>query len=350
MGRLPVHLTIDVEAAEARRKGGRVVPPLGYASRVWGRFENQTEELGLKRLARDLRARNLVGTFYVEALGARYFGLEGLRGIVACLLEHGQDVQLHLHPTQRQPEALLRGEVPSSDDVGDYSRAEQAALLREGLDILVEAGVPRANLVAFRAGNFGASNTTWDACRDAGLRLSSNYDPGYFEVSCAMRHERARPDLFEPVAGFIELPISCVRTSTGRLRHLQITALSARELVRSLEAMRARNFAAATLVSHSFELYNIADPAGLRGFPSRVNEGRWGALLAFLESHAADYPTESALGLVRRLGDGPLRLEGAPEVPRTALHHEVARLGEQLIKRVETRFPLLFQALPRSRA
>jgi hypothetical protein len=344
MASLPVHLTIDVENAEARRRGDEVRAPLGYGPRVWGRFRNRRDELGIRRLARDLSSRGLVATFYVEPLGARHFGADGLREVVACLLEHEQDVQLHLHPTQRDPEALLRGDRPPPDDMHAYPRDAQRALLREGLDRLVDAGVPRARLVAFRAGNFGANNETWLACRDEGLRLSSNYDPGYFDVSCAMRHEAARPDLFEPVEGLLELPISCVRTALGGLRHLQLTALSAGEIRFALERMRAASYAAATLVSHSFELYAITDRDGHEGRPIAVNERRWRALLDFLAANASGFPTETAHALVERalacrsfqalVPDGP-----APPPPKTPPHLEALRFVEQAVKRVEPRLP-----------
>jgi hypothetical protein len=348
MGTLPVHLTIDVENAEARRRGGEVRPPLGYDARVWGRFRNCREELGLRRLARDLASRGLVATFYVEPLGARYFGEDGLREVVACLRDHGQDVQLHLHPTQRDPEALLRGERPPADDMHAYPREAQRALLHEGFDLLVRAGVPRDHLVAFRAGNFGANNETWHACKEAGLRLSSNFDPGYFDVSCAMRHEDARPDLFAPIEGLLELPIACVRTVRGSLRHLQLTALSAAELRAALERMREAGYAAATIVSHSFELYTIADRDGHEGVPSAVNARRWEALLDFLAAHARVYPTESARGLVERLGTAPLTLGPMPAVPRTPPHLELLRFAEQAQKRLEPRLPAWLARLGRS--
>jgi hypothetical protein len=344
MGILPVHLTIDVEAAEARRRRGLLVPPLGYEPRVWGRFRNQNDELGLRRLARDLKSRRLKATFYVEPLGARYFGLEGLRAIVACLYEHGQDVQLHLHPTQRDPEALLRGDPAPDDNMSAYPVEEQQQMLREGADMLVDAGVPRERLVAFRAGNFGASNDTWHACRAAGFRLSSNYDPGYFDVACSMRHDAARPDLFEPVEGLLELPISCVRTSRGGLRHLQVTALSALEMLAALEAMRACHYAAATIVSHSFELYSIVDRDGTKGKPSLVNAWRWRRLLEFLERYADRFRTETAFDLVERIGNhGPV-LEVEPPVPHTPPLYELLRFGEQALKRIEPWMPL---SLPR---
>ncbi len=340
MGILPVHLTIDVEAAEARRRRGLLVPPLGYEPRVWGRFANQRDDLGLRRLALDLERRRLKATFYVEPLGSRYFGADGLRSIVSCLLEHGQDVQLHLHPTQRDPEALLRGDTPPPDNMSEYPVEEQQSLVEEGISLLVDAGVPKERLVAFRAGNFGASNDTWHACKAAGMRLSSNYNPGYFDVACSMQHDAARPDLFEAVDGLLELPISCVRTMTGSLRHLQLTAMSSFEMLAALEAMRVEHYAAATIVSHSFELYTIDDRDGRKGTPSLVNFYRWTRLLDFLERFGDKFRTETAFDLVERVGPRPLVLEAQPGVPTTPRMFEIMRFGEQAAKRIERFLPL----------
>jgi len=77
----------------------------------------------------------------------------------------------HTHPCQKRAEWATRKEEALSDNMHAYSIEEQAALLAEGLDRLVAAGVPRERLLAFRAGNFGASNETWCAMAKVGLRF-----------------------------------------------------------------------------------------------------------------------------------------------------------------------------------
>ena len=63
-------------------------------------------------------------------------------------------------------------------------------------DLLSEAGVPRESIRSYRAGNFGASNLTWQAMAQAGLTLSSNYNPCYFDINCEMRSPDALAGLF----------------------------------------------------------------------------------------------------------------------------------------------------------
>ena len=54
--RTRVFITVDVECAEERRRGSRVQPTQGWDLRVWGRFQNQREELGIRRIMNDLEA------------------------------------------------------------------------------------------------------------------------------------------------------------------------------------------------------------------------------------------------------------------------------------------------------
>src|SRR4029078_1736450 len=95
-----VYLTVDVECAEERVRKGRVSPTLGYDLRVWGRFSNQSEDLGIPLILRELGRTGHQATFFVQRLGARRFGEDGLRQLVKRLVDDGQDVQLHTHPIQ----------------------------------------------------------------------------------------------------------------------------------------------------------------------------------------------------------------------------------------------------------
>ena len=112
--------------------------------------------------------------------------------------------------------------------------AASAASLADGgpIDLLTEAGVPRDSIRSYRAGNFGASNLTWRAMAGAGLTLSSNYNPCYFDLHCAMRSDKALAGLFPTeVDGVWELPITNFRQPNGGHRHLQAgVARSARFL------------------------------------------------------------------------------------------------------------------------
>ncbi len=345
MDRTRVYFTVDVEGAEERVVRGRALPPQGYDLRVWCRFRNRQDELGLGLITRELDAFGFKGTFFTEVFGSYFFGMAGLRAIAARLRDGGHDVQLHTHPIQRNAGFRSKGDEPAPDDLAAYDVDAQTALVREGIDLLVRAGVPKDDVVSLRAGNFGASNETWEAMRRAGLALSSNYNPCYFDKRCAMRSDSARAGLFEAASGVWELPITNFREASGAPRHLQITAVSSDELHAAMIDARAEGVREVCIVTHSFEFCHIDSIAERRGRPNTVNVHRLKSLCRFLADHERDFEVDTCGALARRLARGDER--ASPTTPREwpAAHasHRAKRLVEQAFKRIEARVPF---ALP----
>jgi hypothetical protein len=338
--RTRVYITVDVECAEERGRGPGATPVQGWDVRVWGRFANQHRELGIRLIMDELEEHGHRGTFFVEALGSRYFGLDGLRDTCTTLRARGHDVQLHTHPVQIHADWRTRGEEPAPDDIGAYGRAEQARLLRDGLGRLAECGVPRDELVAFRAGNYGANNDTWLAMKEAGLCLSSNYNPCYFDKNCKMRAPGAAAGLFEATSGVWELPISNMRERGGAHRHTQITAISSAEMRDYLTQAHALGLGEVTIVTHSFELYHVDSIADRRGRVNRVNHGRMRALARFLADNRDRFEVDTCGDLGRRLRAGKEAPRRVEEMPRGRDLLKVRRLVEQAYKRLEARVPL----------
>jgi hypothetical protein len=286
-------------------------------------------------LMEELERYGFRGTFFLEPLGAHFFGRPGLAEVAQALVGRGHDVQLHTHPIQRDAAFRSSRKAPVSDDIGAYGVDEQVALLNEGRDELVRAGVPRASLRGFRAGNFGAANSTWTALARAGFVVSSNYDPGYFDQRCMMRYERASSGLFQsPEPGVYELSVTCFREG-NHFRHLQITAVSSREMRDVLWQCRALGIHDVTIVTHSFELYFIDDAAKRRGRPNERNRERFRDVLAFLAAYPHDFEVDTVGALAARL-PLPLR-EPSARYPRGRLGLRALRTVEQLQKRVAAR-------------
>jgi hypothetical protein len=334
-----VYITVDVECAEERVIRGQLWPPLGYDLRVWGRFANQSDEIGVPLIMRELEAAGLRGTFFVEPLGARHFGVDGLAAVCRAMRARGHDVQLHAHPVQQRPDFRSTGATPPADDMHAYSVDEQAALLQQGIDILVEAGVPRAELRAFRAGNFGADERTWEAMARVGLNLSSNLNPSYSRRNCHIPW-RDNPRLFDTGKGVFELPVSNFTDGHGHFRHLQIMAVSLAEMKDYLRQARTLGIHEVVLFTHSFELYYIDDLANKQARVSAINVARLRGLCRFLQEHGDDFEVDTMGALAGRLADGreQAALSSPSPLPRTRRIYRYGRMIEQLFKRVESGF------------
>jgi hypothetical protein len=206
--------------------------------------------------------------------------------------------------------------------------------LQRGLGILEEAGVPRAEVRAFRAGNFGADERTWEAMARCGLTVSSNLNPNYSRRNCKIPWT-GNPSLFDTGKGVFELPLSCFSDGNGGFRHLQIMAVSLAEMKDYLMQARALGIAEVTLFTHSFEFFYIEDLAQRRAALSKINVARLRGLAQFLRAHADEFEVETVGELARR---GPAPSPAPRALPKPKRLHELGRMLEQLRKRVESGF------------
>lgn len=190
--------------------------------------------------------------FFVDPMPALLWGVGAIAEIVEPILARGHDVQLHLH-TEWLEFAGQASPLPgrTGRNLADFSFEEQVELIAFARDTLMKAGA--AAPVAFRAGNYGADDNTLRALREVGIGCDTSYPPGIPHSACAISlGSEARLPLDH--LGTLEVPVGAVRSFGGSLRHAQITALSAWELLAALRYSRARAISEFTIVSHSFEL------------------------------------------------------------------------------------------------
>ncbi len=338
-----VYFTVDVECSEERLIGSRLQPAMGYDLRMWARFANRESPLGIERIMNELEACGFRGTFYTEAIGAETFGLDGLRKVCTQLLDRGHDVQLHLHPNLREPNWHSKKAEQPDDNIASYPPETQVRLLKEGIDILASAGVPRADILSYRAGNFGASNETWHAMREAGLVLSSNDNAFYRDKDCEIDYPEGGSDLYAtPAKEVWELPISNFLQPNGGFRHLQITATSLEEMKETLIQSRRLGIKHVTFVTHSFEFSCIDSAEDKLGHPNYVNLHRLRGLLRFLRDNPNDFEVDTAGALAKRLKNKgeQFALSGLQSYPQEKKRHYYRRLIEQGIKRIGTRIAI----------
>jgi hypothetical protein len=260
-----------------------------------------------------LRDHGLKACFFVDPMPALVYGLEPIRRMVEPILAAGQEVQLHLHPVwQSVAEGVAEG---ARFELTCFDAEDQLDLIETARDLLIEAGAPPP--IAFRAGGYAADVRTLAALTQAGLRFDTSHNGSHHPDPSALPLE---PDLIGPadLGGLIEVPVTQIGDAPGRLRHLQLCAVSAEEIEAAFRHALRREHPLVTLVSHSFEL---ASRDGRR--PNRTLCRRFERLCAFLADHKAILPTAHFTDL------GPLchDAEGGPLPPQP--WRRARRLAEQ---------------------
>lgn len=193
--------------------------------------------------------------FFVDPMPALVWGVAAIEDIVAPIIAAGQDVQLHCH-TEWLDIAGAANLLPSGrtgKNIADFAFDEQCQLLDYARATLMAAGAPAP--VAFRAGNYGASDDTLRALVAIGMAYDSSHCPALPDGACRIS---LGPEDREPVLhqGLIEVPVGTIGTMTGGQRHAQITALTLAEMLAAICHARDCQRESFTLVSHSFELIN----------------------------------------------------------------------------------------------
>ena len=265
------------------------------------------------QLAR-LAEHGLKACFFVDPMPALVYGLEPVRRMIQPILAAGQEVQLHLHPVwQSAAEGVAEG---AGFELTDFIADDQSDLIETARDLLVEAGAPTP--VAFRAGSYAANADTLAALRESGIRYDSSHNGSHHPNPSDLPLEREAMAPVE-VNGLIEVPVTQIEDAPGRLRHLQLCAVSSEEMEDALAYAAEERHPTVTIVSHGFEL---ASRDGRR--PNRTLCRRFERLCEYLACRRATLPT----AWFTDLGDAPLGREVRPLPARGT--RRARRLAEQL--------------------
>ena len=275
-----VVLTVDTEAsiAGAFRRDEAHAPLIHEP--VAGVVDGKSQGLGF--LVETLTGHGMVATFFVETVHTRYFPDTLMGGYVDRLLRAGQDVQLHLHPGWLSFE---NGKHDHSDLTSDHCHeleaGQLAALIGEGAErIRTWTGVPPSGM---RTGNFSTALSVFAAMGQAGLRHASNI--------CLAVHRPSEPELAvtggaHDFAGIRELPVTCFSdvgpVGRGRLRPMQVTALTAQEQIGLLTAAYDCRNPVVVIVTHPFEFVKKRDFRYTNLRRNRVIQDRFRRLCTFL--------------------------------------------------------------------
>ncbi|HEX7454768.1 MAG TPA: polysaccharide deacetylase [Gallionella sp.] len=279
-------------------------------------------DYGLPFKLQMLADHGLQGVWFVEPLFALRFGTNFLAEIVGMIRQHGQEVQLHMHPEwldEIHP-ALISGVEGKRRLMAEFSVAAQTTLIGKGIELLTQAGAERIN--AFRAGNYGFNLDTLRALAANGILFDSSYNAagGGMESGLNPGSVLTEPMIFE---GVHEYPVTVFQDGTSNLRPTQLTACSWREmeglLWQALETGR-RSF---VIVSHNFELLDSS-----KILPSKIVIDRYERLCRFLSEHRDCFNVRGFNGLT-------------PKVPITRqppLHSSILKTGERMLQQLCSRF------------
>lgn len=245
-----VYLTIDTELSSMHfRRHGHAGLEANFASSILGR--TPMGDYGIIHQMERLDAFGLKGVFFVDPMVALVAGQAMVDRIVHPILDAGHDVQLHAHAEWMgfAPDGPTDGRA--GRNMADFSLEDQVRILEFGIESLLRSGAPMP--VAFRAGNYGANDDTLDALARVGIRYDSSYSPDYDGTDCTISLER-RCALPVEHGAVVEVPVSAIASRGGGLRHAQITALSADEMLAAIDHAAEDGHPSFTIVSHSFEL------------------------------------------------------------------------------------------------
>lgn len=304
-----VFVTTDTELSLGSHKRG-----LDFETNVRRSFFGGDVGYGIDWQARRLREHGLTGVFFVDPVPAALFGDGFLRRVVETVLDHGHEVQLHVH-TEWLP-LIDRSPVAGRTGVnlGDFGLDDQIRLLDFARALLVAAGAPAP--VAFRAGNYGANDDTLAALAALGIAYDSSFNGAFAATNSRISLPADTADAVVH-RGVIEVPVTCFRDWPKGLRHVQLCAVSAAETRAALDHAVASGTRTFTLVSHSFELLSRD-----RLRTNRTTVVRFEAMCDLLAARRDVAPTRGLTGLALEPTPGGALLRMPPL-------KVVARMAEQ---------------------
>lgn len=276
-----VFITFDVECSMGGAWRDASLKPVSPQRAVWGEYGDR--KLGLPLIVEILRASGLAATFFVEAFTDDQGYPNQTEPICKYLLDHGQDVQLHIHPNHNHYGLKQLGQsAPQTDQMADLDPDAQLALLAEGADRIERWTGTRP--VAFRAGNMGASEETLAQFPAAGLSIDSSYTFPYAGGQCRFSAEEPYNgskwygDVLElALSGFYQRRLPGLHP-TKPLDLVGISFEECRDAIRLICGAGAD----AVLILHSFSLFKVRNVQYEGGRPNRIVTRRFRRMCEWL--------------------------------------------------------------------
>ncbi len=297
-----VYITFDVECSMGGAWQNPSLKPVTPARAIWGEYGEQ--RLGLPLIVEILQQYGLAATFFVEAFTDEQGYPGEMERCCVYLLDHGQDVQLHIHPNHKHYGLHQQGQPhPRTDAIADLSAEAQRALLQEGAQRIARwTGRPPA---AFRAGNMAGSEETLKQLETLGILIDSSYTFPYAGGQC--RFDAQKPfNGSRWYGGVLELALSGFHQPNWPGLHpakpLDLVGISFQECRNAIKLICGAG-ADAVLILHSFSLFKVRDVQYAGGRLNRIVARRFRRLCRWLAREETP-PVQTFDQLARALRDG----------------------------------------------
>ena len=321
---VPVILTIDAEVAPHTSDWKRDRGRFAIDRDIFGITDRG--ERGLRYQLEVIEQHGLKAVVFLEALSTSVVGTDLLKELVTLVQLRGHEVALHIHTEWLPylPRPLVgdrRGRY-----MHDFSEDDQRRIMDQGLENLSRAGAER--VVAFRAGNAGASLETLRAALRSGIRIDSSYFAPFLNRSCRLP---SHPEISQaiPLEGVIEIPITWFRDGLGRIRPAQLCACSVGEFEHLLGRAWTDGWRIITLLLHSFELVRRYSPERPQTVV-RLHERRLLRLCQLLAANAEKFVSKT----FGELDTENILADPQPSCLRSPLGQTIWRYLEQATGRV----------------
>lgn len=248
--RVRVYITVDTETSMGGAWKNREYAPLPLDRPVLGKCGDRF--LGIPLIMDILESFGFRATFFTEVFCAYAVGDKPLAGVFDLILKRGHDPQLHLHPTYRFYRDYLSGQPRRGTDLMfQLPEEEQRQLIGEGIELFrrLTGKKPRA----YRAGCYGASESTLRALRANDVEMDSSYNLSYLGQTCGFEAASINgPVVLEDIQ---EFPVTVFQVSGLKgYKPLEISAVSVAEMITSIRLLQDQGCRDVVLVLHSFSL------------------------------------------------------------------------------------------------
>ena len=283
-----VYFTVDTETSMGGAWRNPEWKPLPLDVTVFGQIGSQ--RYGIPLLMDIFEEYGFRGTFFVEVFCSYLQGKEPVASVLEMVQKRGHDAQLHLHPVQRFYRDFQAGQPRREVDLMfKLSSDEQNDLIGEGVRLFRElCGVAPT---AYRAGCYGASETTLKALRQNGILIDSSYNVAHLGGSCGFQ----TPGLNAPLMmeGMHEFPVTVFQSPwTKGYKTLEIGAVSVSEILATLESLQSAGCQDAVLSLHSFSLLKNTGVRYENARPDRIVIERLRRLCAALARMKDQYEVQ----------------------------------------------------------